>query len=111
MPSDHLRHLRPGKTSRGDDLVSHHGVIGDGAKFLGTQRGGFGEELLVYSDFADVVEMSSGADSCNLVLVHSQGGCDSGRKARYVDRVSTQVSVLRIDGGGEGLERVVIRMM
>ena len=34
MPSDHFGNLGPGKAHRRHDLMSHYGVVGDGAKFF-----------------------------------------------------------------------------
>ncbi len=90
------------------DLVSDHGVVGHFTKFFGVQRGGFSEQAFVHGNFADVVQITGGAQGSDVVGFHAHGLSDGGGVASHPQRVAVNVDVLHIDGGGESLERGVI---
>ncbi len=63
MRTHDLRNTRPGKLHAADDLMSDHGVVSHFAKFFGIQRRGLSEQTFVHRNFADVVQIASGAQS------------------------------------------------
>ena len=62
-----------------------------------------------------VVGVAGAGASAAALLARAAGavvsGCDAGGKARYVHRMSAQISIFRVNGRCERLKRIVIGMM
>src|SRR2546430_2769609 len=60
-------------SKNGVRLVANDRVIGHLAKFFRVERGGLAKEVLIYRNFADVVQISGGAKRCNVARFHAHG--------------------------------------
>ena len=111
VPAHNLGNLWPGELHAADDLVADDGVIGHFTKFFGIERRGLAEEAAIDGDFSNVVQISRAAQRRHVARLHAHGLADGRGVAAYAQRVSMNVYVLDVDGGGKGFERVVVETM
>ena len=64
---------RPRELYPTHNLVANDRVIGHLPKFFRVERGGLAKEVLIYRNFADVVQISGGAKRCNVARFHAHG--------------------------------------
>src|SRR5260370_14141127 len=108
VPTYGLWNLRPGKLNAADNLMTDGGMVGHLAEFLGIERPRLAKEAAVDSDFADVMQIPRAAQSRDFAGFHPHGLADCGGVPSYAQRVSVNVDMFNVDGGGEGLQSVVV---
>src|SRR5260370_27786241 len=111
MEADDFGNLRPGKLHLAADLMPNDSVVPHLAVFFRIELRSFSEQSLIDGNLADVVQIARRAERRNIAGVHSQGFADRLGVTPDPQRVSMNVDVFDIDGGGESFERVVVESM
>src|SRR6266446_2916640 len=75
-----------------------------GSNFSGVMRGGLAKQVLVYRDFADIVQISCRAKCRNVAGLHAHGFSYSRGVASNAQRVTVNVYMLDVNGGRESFE-------
>ena len=92
-----------------DNLVADDGVLAHGERFVGIEGRGLGEQSLIDRDHADIVEIAGRAQRRDLARLHLESLANGLGVAADAQGMSVDVHVFDVDGGGEGLKRVVVK--
>src|SRR5438270_11279166 len=98
----------PGELHAAHDLVSDDSMIGHFTELFRIQRRRFAEKTFVDCDFANIVKVTSGPQTGDVVWLHSYGFTDRGGIATHPQRVAVNVHVLYVNGSGERFQCSVV---